>query len=57
MKRMRYLPALLVGWLSLMGDGKALDARGGPFRVVVPGDKRPARWIRQVTTLKIVPVK
>jgi hypothetical protein len=38
-------------------DGKPLDANEGPFRVVAPGDKRRARWIRQVTTLRIVVVK
>jgi hypothetical protein len=38
-------------------DGKMLDAKQGPFRIVVPGDKRPARWVRQVTELKIVAVK
>jgi hypothetical protein len=38
-------------------DGKALDEKQGPFRVVVPGDKRPARWIRQITAMKIVTVK
>lgn len=38
-------------------DGKLLDARDGPFRVVAPGDKRPARWIRQVTDLKVVALK
>jgi hypothetical protein len=38
-------------------DGKPLDAKEGPFRIVVPGDKRPARWIRQVTTLKVIAVK
>jgi hypothetical protein len=38
-------------------DGKPLDAKEGPFRIVAPGDKRPARWIRQVTTLRIVVVK
>ncbi|MGA9355417.1 MAG: molybdopterin-dependent oxidoreductase [Terriglobales bacterium] len=38
-------------------DGKPLDAKEGPFRIVAPGDKRPARWIRQVTELKIVAVK
>jgi hypothetical protein len=38
-------------------DGKALDAKEGPFRIVAPGDKRPARWIRQVTTLRLIPVK
>ena len=38
-------------------DGKPLDAKEGPFRIVAPGDKRPARWIRQVTELKVVAVK
>jgi hypothetical protein len=38
-------------------DGKPLDAREGPFRIVAPGDKRPARWIRQVADLKIVVAK
>jgi hypothetical protein len=38
-------------------DGKPLDAREGPLRIVAPGDKRPARWVRQVTTIKIVAVK
>jgi hypothetical protein len=38
-------------------DGKPLDDKQGPFRIVAPGDTRPARWIRQVTTLKIVLVK
>jgi hypothetical protein len=38
-------------------DGKPLDAKEDPLRIVAPGDKRPARWVRQVTTLRIVPVK
>jgi hypothetical protein len=38
-------------------DGKTLDAKEGPFRIVAPGDKRPARWIRQVTTLRLIAVK
>ena len=38
-------------------DGKPLDDKQGPWRIVAPGDKRPARWIRQVTSLKIVAVK
>jgi hypothetical protein len=38
-------------------DGKTLDAEEGPFRIVAPGDKRPARWIRQATTLKVIAVK
>lgn len=38
-------------------NGKPLDAKEGPLRIVAPGDKRPARWIRQVITLRIVAVK
>jgi DMSO/TMAO reductase YedYZ molybdopterin-dependent catalytic subunit len=37
-------------------DGKPLDAREGPLRFVVPGDKRHARWIRGVTTLEVLRV-
>ena len=29
----------------------------GPYRIVIPDEKRPARWIRQVTMLKIVDVQ
>jgi hypothetical protein len=35
-------------------DGKALDAKDGPFRLVVPGEKRPARWVRQVTAIDLL---
>lgn len=38
-------------------DGKPLGPKEGPFRIVAPGDKRPARWIRQVTEIKAVVVK
>ncbi|MGA7291417.1 MAG: molybdopterin-dependent oxidoreductase [Terriglobales bacterium] len=38
-------------------DGKALDAKQGPYRIVAPGDKRPARWVREVTALRVVRVK
>jgi len=34
-------------------DGKPLNTREGPLRIVIPGDKRGARWIRGVTTLEI----
>jgi hypothetical protein len=33
-------------------DGHPLD-KDGPFRLVVPGDKRPARWIHNVTTIEV----
>ena len=34
-------------------DGVALPAREGPFRLVVPGEKRAARWVRQVTAIDV----
>lgn len=40
--------------LAFLKDGKALDAKEGPYRIVVPDEKRMARWVRQVTTLRIV---
>ena len=35
-------------------DGKPLAANSAPLRLVVPGDKRAARWARMVTSLEIV---
>jgi DMSO/TMAO reductase YedYZ molybdopterin-dependent catalytic subunit len=35
-------------------DGQPLDAHSGPFRIVVPGDARPARWIRQLSEIAVV---
>ncbi|SEV95448.1 Oxidoreductase molybdopterin binding domain-containing protein [Chitinophaga sp. YR573] len=32
-------------------DGNPLPANKGPFRVIVPGEKKPARWIWEVTTM------
>jgi hypothetical protein len=29
-------------------DAHPLDARDGPFRIVIPSEKRMARWVRQV---------
>lgn len=34
-------------------DGKALADKDGPFQLVVPGEKRNGRWVRQVTALRI----
>jgi DMSO/TMAO reductase YedYZ molybdopterin-dependent catalytic subunit len=34
-------------------DGKALDAKEGPLRIVVPDEKMRARWVRQVTGMLI----
>jgi DMSO/TMAO reductase YedYZ molybdopterin-dependent catalytic subunit len=37
-------------------DGKPLDEKVGPLRLVAPHDKRPARWIRMLQTIKVVSV-
>ncbi len=34
-------------------DGKPLAANEAPFRIVVPDEKRHARWVRNVTSLTI----
>jgi DMSO/TMAO reductase YedYZ molybdopterin-dependent catalytic subunit len=38
-------------------DGKPLDNREGPLRIVVPGDKRHARWIRGVNAIEVLRVR
>lgn len=35
-------------------EGKPLDAKEGPYRLVVPDDARPARWIHSVTAIELV---
>jgi hypothetical protein len=34
-------------------DGEPLSPQDGPFRIIVPGDKRPTRWVRQVTAVTV----
>jgi hypothetical protein len=34
-------------------DGRPLPAAEGPYRLIVPGEKRPARWARQVTRISL----
>ena len=43
--------------LVFLRDGKSLSDKEGPYRIVIPDEKRMARWVRQVTTLKIVDVQ
>jgi hypothetical protein len=43
--------------LADRADGDPLDNKEGPFRVVIPGEKRMARSARQVTTLKVVQIQ
>ena len=35
-------------------DGVALPPNSGPFRLIVSGDKRVARWARMVTSIEVV---
>lgn len=35
-------------------DGKTLDDKDGPVRLVVPGDQRPARWVRGVASIELL---
>jgi len=34
-------------------DGVSFGAGEGPYRLIVPGGKREARWVRQVTAIDI----
>jgi hypothetical protein len=43
--------------LAFLKDGKPLDEKEGPYRIVIPEEKRMARWVRQVNMLKIVNVQ
>lgn len=40
--------------LVFLRNGKPLGEKEGPYRIVIPDEKRMARWVRQVTALKIV---
>lgn len=35
-------------------EGKPLAQTAGPLRLVVPGEKRPARWVRMVKSIRVV---
>src|SRR5262249_25887238 len=41
--------------LAYAKDGSPLDASEGPFRVIAPGEKRPARWVRGVVRIRLRP--
>ena len=43
--------------LVFLKNGKPLDEKEGPYRIVIPTEHRMARWVRQVTTLKVVDVQ
>jgi len=35
-------------------DGAALGAKEGPFKLVAPHEKRPARWVRMLKSITVV---
>jgi hypothetical protein len=35
-------------------DGGALPPNAAPFQLIVPGEKRPARWVRQVVAIEVL---
>jgi hypothetical protein len=35
-------------------DGQPLEKYQGPFRIVVPGEKKQARWVRMVKEIRVV---
>lgn len=39
--------------LADIKDGKALPASNGPWQIIVPNEKRHARWVRQVVSLTV----
>jgi len=38
-------------------DGQPLPAHDGPYQLVVPLEKKPTRWVRQITGLRVVKVQ
>jgi len=40
-------------YLVTTRDGKPLSEHDGPFQLVVPGEKKGSRWVRQVTALRV----
>jgi DMSO/TMAO reductase YedYZ molybdopterin-dependent catalytic subunit len=39
--------------LATSRNGEPLDAAHGPFQIIVPGDKRHSRWVKQVSRLAV----
>jgi hypothetical protein len=37
-------------------DGAPLSSKVGPFRLVAPHEKRPARWVRMLKSITVVRV-
>ena len=46
-----------VAVLADQRDGQPLPANARPFQLIVEGEKRPARWVRQVVSMEVVSMK
>ena len=42
--------------VALRQNGKSLSSRDGPLQLVLPTDKRHARWVRTLTSLEVLSV-
>ncbi|MDP2054685.1 MAG: molybdopterin-dependent oxidoreductase [Acidobacteriota bacterium] len=54
------IDAAFTGQIVLVADtrdGRPLLPDTGPLQIIVPNDKRPARWVRQVSKLEVRDVK
>lgn len=40
-------------YLVTKRDGRPISSKDGPFELIVPGEKRNSRWVRQVAALNI----
>jgi hypothetical protein len=38
-------------------NGHPLDEKSGPFKLIVTGDKRPARWVRNLVSIELKSLK
>jgi hypothetical protein len=43
-------------YIATKRDNKALSAKDGPFELIVPGEKRYSRWVRQLKLLRVEPL-
>lgn len=43
-------------YVVMKRDGMPLTPKDGPFQLIVPGEKRNARWVRQLKELRIEPL-
>ncbi len=38
-------------------NGKPIDTKDGPFKLIVTEDKHPARWVRNLISVSVVPLQ